>query len=494
MPDTTLSDPFEQARAVADAVLYEGYLLYPYRASAAKNQLRWQFGVLVPPAYADDALGEYTWCQTQLLAEPRPGARLHWRLRFLAAQRRTVESDSGDGFRPVPSADVDGVIHLPFDETVEQSADLVLTPADLVGTPDHVHTVDIPGDTTTEQLSPSVRLHRERHPLRAELRLHAELLPGPYGVLRLTATITNLTERKGAFTSVYVEEGHLPNASPEAAQVGGALERPEALRHSLIAAHSVFALTAGNFVSLLDPPEWAKAAVQECRNIRTWPVMLGPEGSREVMLSAPVILYDHPVVAPESPGDMFDALEIDELLVLRTLTLTDEEKRQVRATDPRGEALLGRAETMPPEVFERLHGAIRQLRPAPAAEQADVFGTRTPWWDPGADSSVDPATDTVVIDGTPVGRGSRVRLHPGGRRSDAQDMFLVDRIATVQAVLLDVDGSTHLAVTLDDDPAADLQILQGRFRYFAPEELTVVPDERGDPSVAAGSVTSEERA
>ncbi|WP_222106381.1 hypothetical protein [Catellatospora sichuanensis] len=522
MPDTALSQAFEQARAVADAVLYEGYLLYPYRASAAKNQLRWQFGVLVPPAYANDALGEYTWCQTQLLAEPRPGARLHWRLRFLQAQSRTVETDSGDGWHPVPSAEVDGTVHLPFDETVEQSVDLVLTPADLVGSPDHISSFDIPGAIATEHLTPSVRLRRERHPLHGELRLHAELLPGPYGLIRLTATVTNHTiARKGTVgsrqrdeqqlcTSPSVEEGRFLHASAAAAQVdGGAeagsvaevgppfrgLERPEALRYSLIAAHSVFVLTAGNFVSLLDPPEWAKTAVQECRNIRTWPVLLGPEGSREVMLSAPVILYDHPVVAPESPGDMFDALEIDELLVLRTLTLTDEEKRQVRATDPRGGALLGRAETMPPEVFERLHGAIRQLRPVPAAEEADVFGTDRPWWDPGADGSVDPSTDTVVIDGTPVGRGSRVRLHPGGRRSDAQDMFLVDRVATVQAVLLDVDGSTHLAVTLDDDPAADLQILQGRFRYFAPEEVTVVSaSERTTAAAGAVPVTSEERA
>ncbi|MFD0592869.1 hypothetical protein ACFQZ4_10185 [Catellatospora coxensis] len=285
----------------------------------------------------------------------------------------------------MPSAEIDGVIHLPFDETVEQSTDLVVTLSDLVNASDHIQPFDIPGTTETDQLSPTVRLHRVRHPLHAELRLHADLLPGPYGLLRLTATVTNRTERKS---------------------IVGSLERPEALRYSLIAAHSVFALTSGGFVSLLDPPEWAKAAVRECRNVRTWPVMLGPEGSREAMLSAPVILYDHPVVAPESPGDMFDALEIDELLVLRTLTLTDEEKRLVRATDPRGEALLGRAETLPPEVFERLHGAIRQLRPVPAAGPPDVFGTDGPWWDPGADSSVDPATDTVVIDGTAVGRGA----------------------------------------------------------------------------------------
>ncbi|GAA1654920.1 hypothetical protein [Catellatospora bangladeshensis] len=476
MPDTTVTDPFEQARAVADAVLYEGYLLYPYRASAAKNRMRWQFGVLVPPAYADDALGEHSWSRTELLLEPQLGARLHWRLRFLHAQSRTVEQHTGDGWHEVPEAVVDGVPHHRFDEAVEQSADLVLAPADLVGAAEHAEFFDIPGGEEYEHLSATVRLRRVRHPLRGELRLRADLLPGPYGLLRLTATATNHTDtRKGTFLTEYVEEGHLLNV-PDESTVDGPLERPEALRHSLIAAHSVFAVTDGAFVSLLDPPEWAMPAVRECHQVRSWPVLLGPEGSRDVVLSAPVILYDHPAVAPESPGDMFDSTEIDELLVLRTLTLTDEEKAQVRATDPRGSALLGRAENLPPEVFERLHGAIRGLRPAtPAPSKADLFGTEQPWWDPGADRSVDPERDTVIIDGVAVGRGSRVRLRPGtGRRSDAQDMFLTDRIATVRAVLLDVDGATHLAVTLDDDPGVDLQILQGRFRYFAPEEVTVV--------------------
>ncbi len=487
MPDATVTDPFEQARAVADAVLYEGYLLYPYRASSAKNRMRWQFGVLVPPAYADDALGEHSWSSSQLLLEPQLGARLHWRLRFLQAQSRTVERRTGDTWHEVAEAVVDGVPHLPFDEAVEQSADLLLAPADLVGAPEHAEPFEIPGGEEHEHLSASVRLRRVRHPLRGELRLRADLLPGPYGLLRLTATVNNHTEvRKGTFVgsrqrdeqqhcTEYVEEGHLLDIQTEST-ADGPLERPEALRHSLIAAHSVFAVTDGAFLSLLDPPEWAMPAVRGCHQVRSWPVLLGPAGSRDVVLSAPVILYDHPAVAPESPGDMFDSTEIDELLVLRTLTLTDEEKAQVRATDPRGSALLGRAESLPPEVFERLHGAIRGLRPAaPAAAEPGVFGTEQPWWDPGADRSVDPERDTVVIGGVAVGRGSRVRLRPGtGRRSDAQDMFLADRIATVRAVLLDVDGATHLAVTLDDDPGVDLQILQGRFRYFAPEEVTVV--------------------
>jgi len=47
-----MTTQMDVARQVADAVLYEGYLLYPYRASARKNQIRWQWGVLVPLAYA----------------------------------------------------------------------------------------------------------------------------------------------------------------------------------------------------------------------------------------------------------------------------------------------------------------------------------------------------------------------------------------------------------------------------------------------------------
>jgi hypothetical protein len=93
-----------------------------------------------------------------------------------------------------------------------------------------------------------------------------------------------------------------------------------------------------------------------------------------------------------------------------------------------------------------------------------------PWWDPGADDSVSPESDSVIVAGVPVRRGTRVRLWPS-RRADAHDMFLTGRPATVQAVLLDVDGNRHLAVTLDEDPAADLHAAHGRFRYFAPDEV-----------------------
>jgi len=187
--------------------------------------------------------------------------------------------------------------------------------------------------------------------------------------------------------------------------------------------------------------------------------------SAQVMLSSPIILYDHPEVAEQSPGEFYDGTEIDEILTLRTLALSDAEKAEARATDPRAAALLDRVESMDPQVLARLHGTVRSFgrspRPAPAV----------PWWDPDADAAVSPETDTVTIGGQQVSRGSRVRLCPGARRADAQDMFLAGRIAEVQAVLHDVDDHPYLAVSLAGQPDEDLRIAHGRFLYFTADEV-----------------------
>jgi hypothetical protein len=420
------------ARSVADAVLYEGYLLYPYRASARKNQIRWQWGVLVPPAYAAAGHGEHASSHSECLLEPGTDSVLHLRLRFLQMQHRS----GGQG--PVPE----------FDEAVEHEWDSVVSVSDLLDT-GQVVAVTVPGGTETTD-----GVTRQRWPLEAEVRLSAQRLEGPYGVVRLSVEIVNTAQW----------------ADPDAA-------RHLALRHSLIAAHTVLAATDGEFISLIDPPEWAKPAAGSCHNERAWPVMIGEAGRRDVILISPIILYDYPAIAPESPGELFDGTEIDEILTLRTMTLTDEEKAEARATDERACQLMDRIDSMSPEMLDKLHGAIRYLGEAPRTRsEPDPIETittpGTPWWDPGADASVDPETDSVLIAGVEVAKGSKVLLRPGLRGTDAQDMFLAGRTATVAAVLLDVDGNTHVAVTLDDDPGAEISAAHGRFRYFSPDELT----------------------
>ncbi len=442
----------DAGRAIADAVLFEGYLLYPYRASAAKNQVRWQFGVLFPREWAQAQVSEAWASHTEVLLEPGGDASLHVVVRCLHVQARTVERASGHGFEVVASLTVDGDDLLGWDEGTVQEVGAVLAVADLLEREQTVP-IALPGDRSVEEVHDAAgqlvgRIVRERGEVQGRVRVAAERVgvqgPGFYNLVRVRLDVENVTPA-----------------------VDRAARRQDSLRGALIAAHALVAVSDGAFVSLLEPPEWARAAVESCRNEGAFPVLVGPEGRRDVVLSSPIILYDYPEIAAESPGELFDGTEIDEILMLRTLTLTDEEKREARATDPRAAGLLDRVETLPPDIWERLHGAIRSVRPTaqPAHSEVDQ-----PWWDPGADASVSPETDSVWVGGVAISKGSRVRLAPGGR-ADAQDMFLVGREGTVAAVLHDVDENVHLAITLADDPGADLQNALGRYRYFSPDEV-----------------------
>ena len=243
--------------------------------------------------------------------------------------------------------------------------------------------------------------------------------------------------------------------------------REEAVRHSLVGAHLLLAVDDGRFLSSIDPPASAAAAVAGCTNEGLFPVLVGSAARDDMVLAAPIILYDHPEVAPESPGDMFDATEIDEILALRVLTLTDDEKAQARRTDPRAAAIVDRCDDMAPELWSRLHGAIRTLRPTAAAPTDDA-----PWWDPGVDEQFDPFTDTLLVGGVAVTAGSTVTLHPL-RRADAHDMFFAGRTATVGGVFRDVDGEVLVGVTIDDDPASEALAWQRRMLFFHPDEIAI---------------------
>jgi hypothetical protein len=197
------------------------------------------------------------------------------------------------------------------------------------------------------------------------------------------------------------------------------------------------------------------------------------------MLISPIILYDHPEIAEQSGGDLYDATEIDEILTLRVMTMTDEEKAQARATDPRAAAIVDRCESMSPEAMLNLHGVLRDPHAAPGPDLIPEVPDGVDWWDPLADSAVAPDRDAVLVGGVRVRRGSRVRLHPA-RRADAQDLFYADRLARVTSVHETVDGDAQIGVVLDDDPAADLHDWYGRYLYFAPDEVEPLND--GSPS------------
>jgi len=308
------------ARSVADAVLYEGYLLYPYCRSSGKNRVRWQFGVLAPRAWTEArgpvresvAGSADAWRQrTECLLEAGASARLRVQVRFLLVQRRSVQRRGADGaFVEVDELEVAGERHLTFDEAVPHEVEVTVELGALAGRA-HTELRTLVGAEETEPLA-DARIVRTRAPVSARLRLSISEAPAPFALHLLRVEIENAVTDQ-------------PVDAP----------RAEVLRRCLVATHCLLSVRGGEFVSLLDPPAWAAAAARRCTNVHTFPVLAGEDGRRDVLLSSPIIMYDHPRIAPESPGDLFDACEIDEVLSLRTLTLTEEERREARATDPR---------------------------------------------------------------------------------------------------------------------------------------------------------------
>lgn len=308
---------------VVEAVLYEGYVLYPYRPSV-KNRQRWTFGGLYPRAYAETRTGSDAWqTQTQCLLIGEDTSTVRVTIRFLHLTNRT-SPHSPD----------------PWQEGTERTVDIATTPlTDLLAAPIHRNfgfpaSCDATGDIT-----------RERQSVEGTAYLSADRIrPGHF---RLTVRISNTTALA-------------PNSPPS---------RDDALMRSLASTHAILTTTGGRFISMTDPPDDLREAASDCRNVGTWPVLVGDPGQADTMLASPIILYDYPQIAPESPGDLFDATEIDEILSLRILTLTDDEKKQAAAVDPRVDALLARTESLAREQLMNLHGTVRGLRPIPPGEQ-----------------------------------------------------------------------------------------------------------------------------
>ena len=477
-------DRFAPAQSIADAVLYEGYVLYPYRASSAKNQVRWQFGVLAPPAYAEDDPSERASARCECLARAGAESTVSVRIRFLQRQRRTIEAVVGEPgqpvrFEPTERLEVDGQVHVAWDEAIDRVVDVGPIPLAslVVGAGPHNHRFAFGGGGDTEALGradpPSVdhpsdpvtgrgtgRLVRQRLPVEGRIRLDADRVDGTDGLVRIAVAVENTA-------------------------VGDtATDRDAALGRALLALHVMVGIDDGRFVSLLDPPEGAEEAAAGCASDGIHPVLVGDD---DVVLAAPIILYDHPAVAPESPGDLYDATEIDEILALRVLTMTEDEKREARGTDPRAAAIVDRCDGMEPEAWDRLHGTFRPVDDLTAPRSEPLFPTvgaggageqpDVPWWDPEADAAVDPFTDSLEVRGVVVTQGTPVVLHPS-RRSDAHDIFYRDQRATVAGIFRDVDGATQVAVTIDDDPAMADFLWQGRYLFFFPEEIEPVEETR----------------
>ena len=336
--------------AIAKAVLYEGYMLYPYRASSVKNRQRFNFGVLYPKSYSEQQSGSDNWTmQTECLVQGALPA-IEVRVRFLKLVARTVrnladpdaatsaEKPSGESLPPQFEASA------PWQEAIECEVTVPVRNLDDLMVAPLEHKFAFLAKDETE-------------PLRGEGGQILGMTDRKQKSIQGTVEIKSTRVAAGLY-KLQVRVKNLTASEYAAAET----TRDSALMLSLVSAHTLLGAVHGEFVSLLEPPEDLKDFVSNCENIGAWPVLVGAEGERDTMLASPIILYDYPQIAPESPGDLFDGTEIDEILALRIMTMTDDEKREMCAVDDRARKILERTESLPIEHLAKLHGTLRDLR------------------------------------------------------------------------------------------------------------------------------------
>ena len=307
----------DPVRAIANAVLYEGYVLWPYTRSALKNQQRFTWGGVYPQGWPEDRSELVAQCLVEGDGDGEPVVDA--RARFLHVTRRQVYDASGAA---VDDLTVDGERYLSWDEAIERE---IAAPGPFTIAAGHEEE-PLPGG--------GGKLVRTWEPLAGALSVDTEELRP--GLQRLTVRVANTASWDGA-------------------------PRDRTLRSTLCSTHAVLRVRDGAFVSLADPPAELAGAARECAQEGLWPVLVGEPGEYHTVLASPIILDDHPEIAPESPGDLFDGGEIDGLLVLSILALTDEEKAEMRASDPRTREILERTEALTPEQRMALHGTVRDL-------------------------------------------------------------------------------------------------------------------------------------
>jgi hypothetical protein len=438
----------ELVEKVVNAVLYEGYILYPYRASSKKNRERFTFGRVYPEDYSVAQDGaEPCLIQTEcLVRNESKDALVAISVRFLHPMAREVgilptpitemPANGRPDFEVVPDFRIGEQLYQTWQEVVEQNVEVPAFP--LRQASQISYDFGFPWSHAVEPIRGDdgkigAVLVRRQDAVRGVVEVVAR--PIDDVVFKITVRIFN----------------HTPVGPDD-------LENQNAIiMRTFTSTHTILQTEGGEWLSLTDPPAAYSEATAVCKNIGTWPVLVGDQtkNERDTMLSSPIILYDYPQIAPESPGDLFDGLEIDEILTLRVMAMSDAEKIEMRQVDEQARRILERTENMPNDHLFKMHGVMRSVR----SSNEDFFnpGTRL---------------ESATAGGVQVKAGDRVRIRPK-KRADIMDMALDGKIAVIEAVEQDVEGGVQLALVLEDDPGRDLGMMRqpGHRFFYATDEV-----------------------
>ena len=443
---------------IVDAVLYEGYILYPYRATSKKNRReRFTFGRIYPESYSRAQHGaEPCMMQTECLLSSGDEGVVTASVRFLQPMLREIGEliepmPQSNGlepkFRLVPELRVENQLFQTWHEAVERQVEI---PALVLNRGQNNVNVPFVFRETTN-LQPISKgngeavgvVIRSQPAIRGSVEISSRQLEA--GTIKVTVRILNQT-----------------------AMAESELLDPEAvLQRTFASTHTILSIQSGEFISAMDPGDEFKAAARSCKNIGTWPVLVGDESKRErsTMLSSPIILYDYPKIAAESAGNLFDGTEIDEILSLRLQTLTDAEKFEMRHVDEHARRLLERTDALTGDAFLKMHGEMRKSKGEGPIEFDDFFGAHT-------------RLEIVTVAGVQLKAGDRVRIRPNAR-ADVMDVALAGQTAIIEAIEQDLEKRVHLALVLENDPGKDLGMMRqpGHRFFYGVDEIEPLVEE-----------------
>ena len=403
---------------LVSSLLYEGYALYPYTPGAAKNSTPTPFGIVYPPGYAESQPAAFSMLRLECVLRGGPEAKLTGSVRFLQAageRHKGVERRLDPGTATLAELARDGV-----------GGEFEFGAEDAEGAP----------------------------PLRGRVRIRAELL-GPE-LARVKLCVHNDSE-------VGPTEGEEPT-------------RAEGLRRSLLSVHPMLeveeAAQGAGFVSPLERDGEAGEAVEASESVNTFPVLVGD--SERAVLGATIMLPDHPELAPESLGNLFDNTEIEEALLLHVQALSDEEREGISEQDPAVREMIERADKVSNDEMLGLHGRLTYKEPEDEDVDEDDGGERTNGTQlkPPAGIDVIPGEHELELGAARVRLGDKVVLRPG-TEGDVYDKILDGRTATVERIYKGYDERVYLGVTVDDDPGQDLLRETGRYLFFFADEVEV---------------------
>ena len=285
----------DDVEKIAEAILYEGYALFPYRADALKNRKRFNFGIVAPRDWAEKRSHETFFQRTECLVSSAEKAfEMTLKTRFLQIENRADK----------------------WQAALKREVEVSFIADEISG--EKVFDFTFEGDQDFCALAGRISI--------SLVRIGDDLY-------KSQTVLENLTAARST-------------------------DFDEIQARSFLSAHTIFSVRGGRFISLLEPPDGLESTAQECQNSGVFPVLVGDERERNRLLSSPIILYDFPRVAAKSFADFFDGTEIDELMLLSILALTDEEKRAIKNGDEKTRRMIEKIESASPSELLRLHAEM----------------------------------------------------------------------------------------------------------------------------------------